>query len=485
VNAPADSSALLPVVAIVGRPNVGKSTLFNALTRSRDALVVDQPGITRDRHYGFCREEERRAFVVVDTGGLTGEDEGMDALTARQAWAAIAESDLVVFMLDARDGLLGTDQDILAQLRRTSKPLIVAVNKVDGLDEAVVNGEFASLGIRARVPIAASHRRGIDVLVETILSALPEAAPVDPTDEDAAHPSDALRPLPLVPRVAMVGRPNVGKSTLVNRLLGEERVIASPTPGTTRDAIEIPLSRDGQDYVLIDTAGVRRRGKVDEVVEKFSVIKTLQAIERAHVVVVLIDAAEGVTDQDATVIGHVLDAGRALVIAANKWDGLERDARERVRSELDRRLVFVSWAEQVFISAKHGSGLGELIAAVQRAHRSAAVPMSSNQLSKAIEEAVAANSPPMVGGRAAKLRYAHLGGTRPMRIIVHGSRLSKLPDSYRRYLENFLRKRFELVGVPIRVDLRDGENPFAGRRNELTEGQARKRRRLIKHARRR
>ncbi len=478
---PATTVALLPVVALVGRPNVGKSTLFNALTRSRDALVADQPGLTRDRHYGFCREEDKRPFVVVDTGGLTGEDEGMDALTARQAWAAIEESDLVVLMLDARDGLLGPDQEILAKLRRSGKPLVVAVNKIDGLDEASVNAEFATLGIAARVPIAAAHRRGIDVLVATILERLPGLEPYESDDGQIS----SEKPLPTAPRVAMVGRPNVGKSTLVNRLLGEERVIASPIPGTTRDAIEIPLTRDGRDYVLIDTAGVRRRGKVAEAVEKFSVIKTLQAIERAHVVVVLIDAAEGVTDQDATVIGHVLDAGRALVLAANKWDGLARDARERVKSELERKFVFVPWAEQVFISALHGSGLSELLKAVQRAHQSASRVFSSSELTKAIEIAVEKVQPPMVRGRAAKLRYAHLGGNSPLRVIVHGSRLAALPDSYRRYLENFLRERYELVGVPIRVEMRDGENPFAGRRNELTESQVRKRRRLIKHVRRR
>ncbi len=478
---PATTVALLPVVALVGRPNVGKSTLFNALTRSRDALVADQPGLTRDRHYGFCREEDKRPFVVVDTGGLTGEDEGMDALTARQAWAAIEESDLVVLMLDARDGLLGPDQEILSKLRRSGKPLVVAVNKIDGLDEASVNAEFATLGIAARVPIAAAHRRGIDVLVATILERLPGLEPYE-SDDGQISPE---KPLPTAPRVAIVGRPNVGKSTLVNRLLGEERVIASPIPGTTRDAIEIPLTRDGRDYVLIDTAGVRRRGKVAEAVEKFSVIKTLQAIERAHVVVVLIDAAEGVTDQDATVIGHVLDAGRALVLAANKWDGLARDARERVKSELERKFVFVPWAEQVFISALHGSGLSELLKAVLRAHQSASRVFSSSELTKAIEIAVEKVQPPMVRGRAAKLRYAHLGGNSPLRVIVHGSRLAALPDSYRRYLENFLRERYELVGVPIRVEMRDGENPFAGRRNELTESQVRKRRRLIKHVRRR
>ncbi len=483
MNAPVTSVALLPVVALVGRPNVGKSTLFNVLTRSRDALVADQPGVTRDRHYGFCRERDRRPFVVVDTGGLSGESEDMDALTARQAWAAIDESDLVVLMLDARDGLMGVDQDILARLRRTAKPLVLAINKVDGLDESAVDAEFAVLGMKARVPISAAHRRGTDTLVAAILDGLPIQDPLGESADGAASVAD-LRSVD-IPKVAMVGRPNVGKSTLINRLLGEERVIASATPGTTRDTIEVPLLRDGHEYILVDTAGVRRRGKVEAALEKFSVIKTLQAIERAHVVVVLIDAAEGVTDQDATVIGHVLDAGRALVIAANKWDGLARDARERVRSELERRLVFVDWAEQVFISALHGSGLGELMQAVRRAHRSASHPPSSNELTKAIEIATDRNPPPMVGGRAAKLRYAHLGGNSPLRVIVHGSRLSGLPDSYRRYLANFLRDRFELVGVPILVDFREGENPFAGRKNELTDAQVRKRRRLIRHAKRR
>ncbi len=478
----APDDGLLPVVALVGRPNVGKSTLFNALTRSRDALVHDQPGVTRDRHYGFCREREGRPFVVVDTGGLTLEDAGMEGLTARQAWAAIDESDVIVLMLDARDGLMGTDQEILASLRRTGKPLVIAVNKIDGLDESSVDAEFSTLGIAARVPIAAAHRRGIDVLLSEVFAQLPELATVAGPDGEGAR-SDA--PPSMIPKVAMVGRPNVGKSTLVNRLLGEERVIASAEPGTTRDAIEVPLSRDGKEYILIDTAGVRRRGKVDEALEKFSVIKTLQAIARADVVVVLIDAAEGVTDQDATVIGHVLDAGRALVIAPNKWDGLSTDVRERVRSELERKLVFVPWAQKVFISALHGSGLGELITAVQRAHLSASTRFSSNELTQAVDEAVTRNPPPMVQGRAAKLRYAHLGGNSPLRVVIHGSRLSHLPDSYRRYLENTLRERYRLVGVPLRVELRDGVNPFAGRRNELTESQQRKRRRLIRHVKRR
>ena len=462
---------MLPVVALVGRPNVGKSTLFNALTRSRDALVHDEPGVTRDRNYGVCRIGPH-PFVVVDTGGLTGEDEGMAGLTAQQSEAAIEEATLVVLVVDARDGPMPMDRAILDRVRRGGKSFLLAVNKVDGLDEAQSIADFAVLGADLSIPLSAAHRRGIDELLEAIESRLPaEREPEVVADQGI--------------RVAIIGRPNVGKSTLVNRLLGEDRMIASAEPGTTRDSIEVAVERDGKRFTLIDTAGVRRRARVEEVVEKFSVIKTLQAIEHAHVAVVLFDATEGVTDQDLTVLGHALEAGRALVVAANKWDGLDTYHRERCKSELERRLDFVPYAARHFISAKHGSGLGELTKTIVKAHRSATREISSHELTEALAAAYEAYQPPLVRGHAAKLRYAHMGGHLPPRIIIHGSRVKTLADSYKRYLENFFRKRFKLVGTPVRLDFRDGANPFEGRVNPLTERQKKKRQRLIRHVKRR
>lgn len=464
---------MLPVVALVGRPNVGKSTLFNVLTRTRDALVADQPGLTRDRHYGICRLGSR-PFVVVDTGGLSGDDEGIDALTAKQVQLAVDEAAVVVFVTDARAGLTALDRDILADLRKRGKPLLVGVNKTDGLDEAGSLAEFAALGISTRVPLAASHGRGVDGLIETIEPQLP------PDDEvEAQEVTDQGI------RVAIVGRPNVGKSTLVNRLLGENRVVVSDIAGTTRDSIRVPIERDGKKYTLIDTAGVRRRARVEEAIEKFSVIKTLQSIAAAQVVLVMIDAQEGVSEQDATLIGHVLNEARALVVVANKWDDLSKYQREQCEKSLERRLDFVAWAERVFISAKHGSGLRELMKAVDRAHASATRQFSSSELNKAVEMAYESYQPPLVRGHAPKLRYAHPGGSNPPTIVIHGSRTKHLADSYKRYLENFFRKRFKLVGTPLRLEFRDGENPFAGRKNELTEGQQRKRQRMIRNAKKR
>ena len=462
---------MLPVVALVGRPNVGKSTLFNALTRTRDALVHDEPGVTRDRNYGVCRIG-RQPFVLVDTGGLTGEEEGIAGLTAQQSEAAIEEATLVVVVVDARDGPMPMDRSILDLVRRAGKAFVVAVNKVDGLDESQSIADFSLLGAVESLPLSAAHRRGIDELLESIEAQLP------PDPEPEAFVDQGIR-------VAIIGRPNVGKSTLVNRLLGEERMIASEVPGTTRDAIEVAVERDGRRFTLIDTAGVRRRARVEEAIEKFSVIKTLQALEHAHVAVVMLDAEEGVTDQDLTVLGHALDAGRALVVAANKWDGLDDYHRTRCKSELGRRLVFVPYAAVHFISAKHGSGLGELTKTIVKAHRSATREISSHELTEALHAAYEAYQPPLVQGRAAKLRYAHMGGHLPPRIIIHGSRIRTLADSYKRYLENFYRKRFKLVGTPVRLEFREGANPFEGRTNPLTERQKKKRQRLIRHVKRR
>jgi GTP-binding protein len=459
------------VVALVGRPNVGKSTLFNVLTRSRDALVADRPGVTRDRHYGVCRGDGW-AFVVVDTGGLYGDDDELADLTRGQARAAIDEASVVVLVVDAREGLMPGDHRILDDLRRTGSACVLAVNKTDGLDEVAALAEFSTLGVPVAVAVAASHRRNVDRLVDALREYLPAAA---------EGPSGVEEPDRV--RVAICGRPNVGKSTLVNRLLGEERVIVSEVAGTTRDAIAIDLDRDGWRYRLIDTAGVRRRARVDDAIEKFSVVKTLQAMEQAQVVVVMLDASECVTEQDVTVLGHALEAGRALVVAVNKWDGLDRYQRDRCRTELDRKLAFVPWALRVFIAARHGSGLGELVKAINRAWRATRWEVSAGELTKALEIAVAAHQPPLVRGHAPKLRYAHLGGHDPVRVVIHGSRLSAVADSYRRYLENTFRKRFRLDGAPIRLEFREGENPYEGKKNELTARQVQKRRRLLRHAR--
>ena len=465
---------MLPVVALVGRPNVGKSTLFNVLTRTRDALVHDLPGLTRDRQYGVCRLGARE-FVVVDTGGLTGEKEGIGALTARQAQLAVAEADRIVFVVDARDGLLPADRNILATLRRSGKPVLLAVNKTDGLDENAALAEFSTLGLPSPLALSSAHGRGVPALVDAVLAGLPQA---DPDALAAESANDGVR-------VAIVGRPNVGKSTLVNRLLGEERVVVSDVAGTTRDAIRVRLERDGKRYTLIDTAGVRRRARVEEAVEKFSVIKTLQSIAAAHVAVVLLDAREGVSEQDATLIGHVLEEGRALVIAVNKWDGLSTYEREQCRVSLGRKLDFVGYARVVTISALHGSGIAELMKAIDRAHASATREFSTAELTRALEKAYESYQPPMVRGHSPKLRFAHPGGTNPPGIIIHGSRTRHVAESYRRYLENFFRKRFRLEGTPVRIEFRESENPFAGRKNELTEGQKRKRQRMIRKAKKR
>ena len=424
---------MLPLVALVGRPNVGKSTLFNALTRTRDALVHDQPGVTRDRNYGVCRLAEGRPFVLVDTGGIAGEDEGLAGATARQSRAAAEEADLILFVVDGREGASALDDDILRWLRKLSKPTLLVVNKSDGIDLQAALAEFARYGFGDALPVSSAHRTGIDALLAKVLAQLPEEGEAETLDED-----------PTRVRIAFVGRPNVGKSTLVNRILGEERMIASEVPGTTRDSIAVDLERDGRKYRLIDTAGLRRRSKVEEAVEKFSVVNTLQAIEQCQVAVLLLDASEGVTDQDATVLGACLDAGRALVIAINKWDGRSDYERQQAETLVARKLGFVDWSERVRISALHGSGLRELFKAVHRAHASATRKFSTADVTRAMEAAYEANPPPVVRGHAAKLKFAHPGGESPPTIIIHGTRLKSLSATYQRYLENFFRKRFKL-----------------------------------------
>jgi GTP-binding protein len=469
---------MLPIVALVGRPNVGKSTLFNALTRTRDALVHDQPGVTRDRNYGICRFDPVRPFVLVDTGGIAGdsvhgEGGGLTGATARQARAAADEADLILFVVDGREGASSVDDEILAWLRKVDTPAFLVVNKTDAIDAQAALGEFARYGFRNVFAVSSAHRRGLDELLAQILSRLPG-------DGGAPLPDDDPERI----RVAFVGRPNVGKSTLVNRILGEERMVASELPGTTRDSIAVDLERDGRKYRLIDTAGLRRKSKVDAAVEKFSIVKTLQAIEHCQVAVVLIDASEGVTEQDASVLGAVLDAGRALVVAVNKWDGLEKYQREQVEALLSRKLTFIEWAQAVRISAKHGSGLRELFRAIHRAHASATREFGTSEVTRAIEAAYEANPPPAVRGHVAKLRFAHPGGENPPTFIVHGSRLRTLPGSYTRYLENFFRKRFKLVGTPVRFVFKEGENPYKDKKNVLTDRQVARKKRLLRHVKR-
>jgi len=458
---------MTPVVALVGRPNVGKSTLFNVLTRTRRALVADVPGLTRDRQYGTALLGGR-VWIVVDTGGLTEVDAPLELQMAHQTGIAIEQADAVFVLVDARDGLTPDDSAVIERLRRSGKPFRIVVNKTDGIDPEVGMAEFHGLSAEEPIAIAAAHHRGINALTEAVDDMVPSL------EEGGA---DAV--LPEAPgtgriRVAVVGRPNVGKSTLINRLLGDERMLALDQPGTTRDAVFVDFSRDGNDYTLIDTAGLRRRGRVKETVEKFSAIKALEAIRAAHVVILVLDARQGIVEQDQHVIGHVLDAGRGFVIAVNKWDGLDRDGRRDVRSEHDRRLNFVDFAETHFISALKGTGVGKLMQAVKRVYRAATRDLSTPELTRVLEDAVADHTPPMVGGGRIKLRYAHQNGRNPPSILVHGSRTDRLPGNYKRYLENTFRKAFKLQGTPIKLDFRSGANPYAGRKRASKKAASRK-----------
>jgi GTP-binding protein len=442
---------MLPTLVLVGRPNVGKSTLFNRLTKSRAALVADLPGLTRDRHYGRGRVGDR-PFLVVDTGGFEPETAtGILKEMAKQTAQAIAESDVVIFLVDAREGVTGQDRDIAKLLRRSGRPVVLAVNKAEGLAPERATAEFHELALGEPIPVSAAHGEGVRNLIETALAHLP---PEEPKPEEALEESGPIK-------VAIVGRPNVGKSTLVNTLLGEERVIAFDQPGTTRDAIYLDFERGGHRYTLIDTAGVRRQGKVVEAVEKFSVIKTLQAIEDANVAVLLLDASDGITEQDAHLAGYILDAGRALVVGVNKWDGLPTDRREEVKREFERKLAFLSFAEHHYISAKAGSGVGNLMRSVDGAYAAAMARLPTPKLTRMLQVAVERQQPPRAGMGRPKLRYAHQGGQNPPLIVIHGSALSHIPDGYRRYLEHFFTDAFKLRGTPLRIQFKTGANPYA------------------------
>jgi GTP-binding protein len=453
-------------MVLVGRPNVGKSTLFNRLTRSRDALVADLPGLTRDRHYGQGRMGEK-PFIVVDTGGFEPvAKDGIMSEMARQAREAIAEADVIVFLVDGRAGLSPQDKRIAQQLREAAAPVLLAVNKTEGMRLDIVTAEFHELALGDPYGISAEHGEGVRELVDLAL----ETFPAEPEEEE----------IPDHPRVAIIGRPNVGKSTLVNRLLGEERMIAFDQPGTTRDAIEVDLEWSGKRYTLIDTAGIRRKGKVFEAVEKFSVVKTLQAIERANVVILVVDAADNITEQDAHIGGYILEAGRALVVAVNKVDAIDADKRKDVKSDLERKLQFLEFADFVSISARHGTGIPALLKAVDGAFAATMAKLSTPKLTRALQAAVEQQQPPMAGRFRPKMRYAHQGGSNPPIVVIHGSGLDGVKTPYRRYLENYLRRAFKLKGTPMRIELRSSANPFEGRKKPLTEKQdAQRRRRKI------
>jgi GTP-binding protein len=499
---------VLPVIALVGRPNVGKSTLFNRITRTRNAIVANYSGLTRDRQYGEASFEGRR-FIVVDTGGLGEEEHGIDNAMAGQSLTAIEEADIVLFLVDCRAGLSSGDELIARHLRAHHKKTFLVVNKSDGLDPDVATSEFFSLGFAEVHPIAAVHGRGVSQLLEHVVGALhpqtailavdigdSEQADNEASSEVGSEPADtdilvgegngaasavSLRAI----KIAIVGRPNVGKSTLVNRMLGEDRVVVFDLPGTTRDSIYIDYERNGEHFTLIDTAGIRKRKNITEAIEKFSIVKTLQAIEDSNVVILVMDAQEGIVEQDMHLLGHVIEKGRALVVAINKWDGLDEDQRNDVKRTLDRRLQFINFAAIHFISALHGSGVGNLYASINKAYKSATQKLSTNALTRILEDAVASHPPPMFNGRRIKLRYAHAGGQNPPIVIIHGNQVDKVPDHYTRYLENVYRKALQLSGTPLRIEYRTGENPFEGRRNTLTPRQQQKRKRLVRHLKKR
>ena len=456
----------------MGRPNVGKSTIFNRLTRSRDALVADFAGLTRDRIYGTVREEGLD-FILIDTGGLTDQSDNMAELMRKQAQLAIDEADLVLFVVDGRAGLMPADHDIAQQLRNQGKPIRLVINKTEGEQRELVAAEFYALGLGEPLVISATQGRGITAVFSEIRSAVPGAEVVELSEEELTEAEDEIDDI----RLAVLGRPNVGKSTLINRLLGEERVVAFDEPGTTRDSIHIPFEKDGVNYTLIDTAGVRRRSKVSEKLEKFSVLKTLQALEDANVVMLVLDAHEGIVEQDLHLAGLIVESGRAVVLAVNKWDGLEKSEREWVAANVERRLPFMNFAKTHFISALHGSGVGLLLKSVRQAYQSAMTKVPTSRLTRVLEDAVADHPPPLVRGRRIKFRYAHLGGKNPPRIIIHGNQTESTPNSYKRYLENTFREVLKLQGTPVMIEFKTSENPYRDRQSKPAEQGERKKQR--------
>lgn len=461
---------MFPVIALVGRPNVGKSTLFNRLTRTQDALVADFPGLTRDRQYGDAIFENK-PFIVVDTGGVGVEDAAVDALMSKQSEFALNEADTVFFLVDGRAGLTAVDQSIAVSLRKINKAVYLIVNKTDGLDDEIACADFQSLGFSEVHAISASHGRGMLPLLQKLTADFEPAVTSESQDNDI--------------KIAFAGRPNVGKSTLINRILGEERVVVYDMPGTTRDSIAIPFERDEQHYVLIDTAGVRRRSRVGEKIEKFSVIKTLQSIKESHVCLMLLDARDGLTDQDLHLLGFIIESGKALVILVNKWDGLDEDQKDQVKKELTRRLHFAHFAKIRFISALHGSGVGGIFKDIKEAYSSATQTFSTPKVTRLLQDLTTQHTPPLVNGRRIKLRYAHTGGQNPPVIVIHGNQLDSLPDSYKRYLANGFTQHLGLVGTPLKLEFKSSENPFKGKKNKLNARQLQRRKRLMKHVKKR
>ena len=461
---------MIPVIALVGRPNVGKSTLFNHLTKSRDALVADFSGLTRDRQYGQGTIKGD-AFIIIDTGGIGIEENQIDELMIKQSMQAVDEADIILFMVDAQTGLTPLDQDVAKMLRQINKKVILVVNKTDGIDEDVACGDFYQLGFDKIQAIAAVHKRGINTLIEKALSL------VDVNEADHIDLSDTRQSI----KLAFIGKPNVGKSTLVNRIFGQERVVVFDRPGTTRDSIYIPFERDGQNYTLIDTAGVRRKGKVKQVIEKYSVIKTLQAIKESNVCILVIDAKEGISEQDLHVLSFAIEQGKSLVISVNKWDGLDSEYKQDVKTELHRRLNFIPFVKLRYISALHGTGVGELFSDILKAYKSATKKLSTPELTRILQDAVTSHQPPLVNGRRIKLRYAHAGGQNPPIIVIHGNQCELLPDSYKRFLINTFIKVLKLEGTPIKIELKSGDNPYKGKKNALSQRQMKKRKRLLKH----
>ena len=466
---------MLPVIALIGRPNVGKSTLFNRLTRSRDALVADYPGLTRDRQYGFGKLGPV-PYLVIDTGGVAGGEVGIKELMVDQTLLALDEADAAIIMVDGREGLSAADEHVAELARKNARKTWLVVNKAEGLDSAIASGEFHGLGLGEPLAVSAAHGDRISALMDAVLADFD----AEEADEPESIEEDDDREL----RIAVVGRPNVGKSTLINRLIGEDRLVVYDQPGTTRDSVSVPFERNDRKYELIDTAGIRCKSKVHEVIEKFSIIKALQAIESAQVVIAVLDAHEGVTEQDVSLLGLILERGRALVVVTNKWDGMSAADRKHVRDELDRRLPFLDFAERMTISALHGTAVGDLLPAAERAFRAATRDLSTTALTRELESAVTAHPPSLVRGRRIRLRYAHQGGRNPPVIVIHGNQTDKVPEAYRRFLINRFRKAFKLKGTPVRLVLKTGENPYKGKKNKLTPTQERKRARLMKRVKR-
>ena len=458
------------VIAIVGRPNVGKSTLFNFLTRSRNALVADRPGVTRDRQYGFGNYQGRE-FILVDTGGLGRNDkdsENISNLISDQSLRAIEEADVLIWLVDGREGLTAEDEHLAEILRPMCDHIFLSANKTEGLDTDIVLSDFHRFGFNEPSAISAKRGDGVSHLMDEVIKQLPIESDNEGLLEHGL-------------RITVLGRPNVGKSTLTNRILGEERMLIFDQPGTTRDSIAIPFERDGKPYTLIDTAGIRRRSKINDAIEKFSVVKSLQAIDSTQIVVLVLDAHEAVTEQDATLLGLIVDSGKALIIAVNKWDGLEISERTRIKAQLDRKLGFIDYACVHFISALHGSGVGKLFVSINKISKSISIDPSASKVTAILQEATQAHSPPLVRGRRIKLRYAHIGGHDPIRIIVHGNQTDRVPESYKRYLANQMRKQLKLVGAPVLIEFKQGENPYKNKKNILSNRQIEKRRRLMRH----